>query len=348
MQDVVRRTTVSHVAIIPARVWSWPVLLTVAVLFVSSSAMAEEWPDICAGAKGSERSVAITFDDLPFVGAGEAGAGDLANTASEANAAILEGLEKFRSPATGFVVEKRVDALGDKGLELLALWNGGRLELGNHTFSHADSNDLGIDDFRCEAIKGEAPIAPLARKAGRSPRFFRFPYNHVGDTPERRFAFETLLRERGYQLAASTIDTSDYIFDAAYERALAEGKGAVRRKIEDAYVDYSREEIAYYAALNKTVLGCEPPAIMLLHVNRINAAVIERLLAIFEGEGYRFVSLDEAQMHPAYERSPDFATKYGPMWGYRWARERGIKVDGSKEQEPPAWVSSYTESGETP
>ncbi len=53
-------------------------------------------------------------------------------------------------------------------------------------------------------------------------------------------------------------------------------------------------------------------------------------------------------MHRAYDRSPDFATKHGPMWGYRWAGERGIKMDGSKEQEPPAWVSSYTESGETP
>jgi len=29
------------------------------------------------------------------------------------------------------------------------------------------------------------------------------------------------------------------------------------------------------------------------------------------------------------------------MWAYRWAKERGIKVDGSKEPEPPAWVASY-------
>jgi hypothetical protein len=29
------------------------------------------------------------------------------------------------------------------------------------------------------------------------------------------------------------------------------------------------------------------------------------------------------------------------MWGYRWARERGVKVDGSLEPEPPKWITDY-------
>jgi hypothetical protein len=29
------------------------------------------------------------------------------------------------------------------------------------------------------------------------------------------------------------------------------------------------------------------------------------------------------------------------MWGYRWARERNVKVNGKLEKDPPAWITSY-------
>ena len=36
-----------------------------------------------------------------------------------------------------------------------------------------------------------------------------------------------------------------------------------------------------------------------------------------------------------------FVSKFGPMWGYRWARVLHKKVDGSKETEPPEWITKY-------
>ena len=78
-------------------------------------------------------------------------------------------------------------------------------------------------------------------------------------------------------------------------------------------------------------------------IGELNAATLDRLLRLVRQQGYRFVSLDEAQSDPAYRESPRVATKYGPMWGYRWASERQVKVDGSKEQEPPEWVARYAE-----
>ncbi len=29
------------------------------------------------------------------------------------------------------------------------------------------------------------------------------------------------------------------------------------------------------------------------------------------------------------------------MWGYRWAKERGVKVNGKLEPEVPEWVTEY-------
>jgi hypothetical protein len=85
--------------------------------------------------------------------------------------------------------------------------------------------------------------------------------------------------------------------------------------------------------------------VMLFHLNRLNADLMDQLLDIFEARHYRFVSLDIAQSDPAYDTPDTFTTSYGWMWGYRWAKERGVTVDGSLESEPPAWISQYATAG---
>ncbi len=283
--------------------------------------------------------VAITFDDLPFANASAIERAE----AIRADHVIRRTLVRRGVPATGFVTEEHVRALGPDGPAILRGWLRDGLDLGNHGATHTDINDLDAAAIRREIVDGEATFLPFARSVGRPVTFYRFAYNHVGGTEPQRAEIESLLAERGYRLAASTIDTSDYLFDQAYTRAA--GDPPMRRRIEQAYLDHSRTQIRYYQALSKQVLGREPPAIMLLHSNRLNAATLDRLVGIFRSEGFRFVSLAEAQADEAYRKPPRFATRYGPMWGYRWARERRVRVDGSLEQEPPKWVQDYAETG---
>ncbi len=285
--------------------------------------------------------VAITFDDLPYMAA-DLKSAVAARDAIKAQRRIVAALQREHAPATGFVNEDKVLALGPIGPRLLAAWNTGLLELGNHGYSHFDSNTLDLASIEREIEKGEATIRPMAAAANRPLTWFRFPYNHVGDTDEKRLAIERFLTSRGYRIAASTIDTSDYIFNAAYERAVARHDKAMMKRIEGAYIDFSRTEIAYYDALDRQIFGRNVPAIMLIHANRLNAAVIERLLDLFKLSGYRFVSLSEAEADPVYAKLPAYATKFGPMWGYRWARERQLKVNGRLEQEPPDWIGAYS------
>ena len=77
---------------------------------------------------------------------------------------------------------------------------------------------------------------------------------------------------------------------------------------------------------------------MLLHDNRLNSDTIDSVLRLFERKGYGFVSLDKAQSDAAYRIPDTYITEYGPMWGYRWARELNIEVNGRLEREPPKWV----------
>lgn len=92
---------------------------------------------------------------------------------------------------------------------------------------------------------------------------------------------------------------------------------------------------------NKLSLHEIETEIMLLHSNALNAAVLPAVIAIFKADHTRFISLADAQSDPAYAHEPKTATAYGPMWGYRWANERHIPVDGSLEKEAPQWVVSY-------
>ena len=45
---------------------------------------------------------------------------------------------------------------------------------------------------------------------------------------------------------------------------------------------------------------------------------------------------------------PDtYITGFGPMWGYRWAQERKVTVNGRLEPDPPEWVLAYDKQDST-
>lgn len=282
------------------------------------------------------RSVALTFDDLPIAGS----AGDAAE-ASRVNHAVLAALARHHAPAVAFVIEQGVEKIGlTPGRAILREWLEQGQELGNHTYSHPDLNALTVEQFRNEVIRGEASISPLLAERGRRPRYLRFPYNHSGDTREKRDAVAAFLADRGYTVAVCTIDNMDWEFARAYDVALERADRDTAGNLEAAYLRYTAQEIDYYSGLHKKIFGHEIPHVMLQHANRLNAAMMDQVLDLFEQRGYRFVTLETAQADAAY-RTPVGVTSFGPMWGCRWATALGIKVDGRLEPMMPAWVGEY-------
>ena len=238
--------------------------------------------------------------------------------------------------------ENKVEQLGTPaGTEILKSWIASGLDLGNHSYAHLDFNDLTVEQFEDEIVRGETTTVPLMQAAGRKVEFFRFPFNHTGDTEAKHSAIMEFLGHRGYRLAPCTIETSDYIFAAAYQRMATSHDRSSQARLRREYLAFTAAQIDYFSHMNAEVLGYEPPEIVLLHDNQLNADVMDRILNLYETRGYKWVSLAEAERDPVYQAPDTFITKYGPMWGYRWARERGTKVDGSKEPEPPEWIAAY-------
>lgn len=298
-------------------------------------------PSASAKAEVAPHGVALTFDDLPYVTRDTLSPSEAQDAAVKANDAILAVLRQEGIAVTAFVNESKVEALGSVGPQILSQWNQGTLQLANHGYHHFDSNKLSLQEIEAEIVRGEATIRPMAEKAGRQLEFFRFPYNHAGNTEARRGALSGILHRHGYRLAATTIDVEDYIFNDAYECALSRHRHDDASRVVQAYLDYIRIEVPYYRVLDAKVMGHEIPEIMLLHSNALNAAVLPAVIAIFKADHTRFISLADAQSDPAYAHEPKTATAYGPMWGYRWANERHIPVDGSLEKEASQWVVSY-------
>lgn len=292
-------------------------------------------------AQTSPRTVAITVDDLPYAAPGHPITAADAKFAAEIDGRLLKEFKRHHAPAIGFVNQKTAEQLGPAGTEILKLWLRPNFDLGNHFYSHADVNTLTVPQVQEEITHGEGMLTALLATVSRRPQYLRFPFNHTGDTREKHDAIATFMAAHDYRLAPCTIENVDWEFNATYVLALSLNDKATAAKVRADYLAFTAAEIDWYAALSKQVLGYEPPEIMLLHVNRLNADVVDDVLNLFEKRGFRFVTLTQALSDPVYTQPDTYISQYGPMWGYRWAKERQVKVDGSKESEPPAWITQY-------
>lgn len=287
-----------------------------------------------------KRTVAITLDDLPVAGTKDP------IEAESINRSIIGSLDRHNAPGTAFVIEKNVQEIGQTvGEKILRQWVQHGHELGNHSFSHSDFDQLTVAEIEREIVSGEKSFGAVLREVGKQPRYFRFPMNHAGETVAKHGAVASFLLQRGYTVATCTIDNTDYLFNRAYLVMLSRKDTTSAERLRAEYLAYTSSEIDYYSNLNTQVFGYEPPQVMLLHANRLNADTIEQLLTLFEAKQYTFVSLEKAQSDPAFRTPDNFVSQYGPMWGYRWAAERHVRVDGKREPEPPKWILSYTDSG---
>ena len=163
--------------------------------------------------------------------------------------------------------------------------------------------------------------------------------NERGETRAKKDSIEAFLRHRGYVVAPVTVDSDEWVFAAAYARAHERRDEATRARLRETYLAWFEAVVAHYEGWSREVLGYEPPQILLLHANLLNADAFGDLAAIFRRRGYRFVSLGEALSDPAYGRPDLYVGRYGSSWLHRWARGDGREVRW--EPGAPDWVGAY-------
>jgi peptidoglycan/xylan/chitin deacetylase (PgdA/CDA1 family) len=293
-----------------------------------------------AGSPPAARQVAVTFDDLPIAGVLPR---DIDSSRSLTTRLVGE-LAARRIPAIGFVNERQLaggDGVDPARVALLRQWADAGLELGNHGYSHVDLHATPLEPFEADVARGDAVIGPIMREHGRAVRFFRHPYLHTGRDLDTRDRFDRFLAERGYRVAPVTIDSDEYVFAAAFDRAAARGDTAAAREIAAAYVPYMEAKVAYFERNARDLFGREIPQVLLVHANMLNAERFGDLAAMFERRGYAFVPLDSALADPAYSTPDRFVGPGGITWLHRWALTRGVaKAFFTGEPEVPPFVAA--------
>jgi peptidoglycan/xylan/chitin deacetylase (PgdA/CDA1 family) len=290
---------------------------------------------LCAAAAGAGREVAITIDDLPR--GGDGGPRDLAAVRAMTSQ-LLKPFREQKIPVIGFVNEGRPVQFGPDGVrQILNVWLDAGADLGNHSYSHLNINDVPLEQYTADIVRGEPILRAALAARGKKLEFFRHPFLFTGPTPEIKKAIQQFLDQHGYRVAPVTFDDSDYEFAALYTKP--EYKDRVKRE----YVPYMESVVSFFEQRSVEVVGREISQILLIHASQLNADMMPDLLAMFRRRGYTFVSLDRALADPAYRLPEEYVGPSGFSWIHRWSKTKGMA--GKGEPDPAPWVEQAIKAG---
>lgn len=225
--------------------------------------------------------IAITIDDLPFVGSRSGSQGDVTRS-HDRFMRIFDTLVASKVPVTGFVI---AGAIGKGQWDLLELFQKEGFQLGNHTYSHPSLNSMPAAKYIANIDKADQILSPILT----TPKYFRYPYL-AESKGEKKQQVHEYLAEHGYTIAPVTIDTKDYHFNAQLL--------AVNWRLRDQKVEGIKKR--YLAYIEKQTERAEKKTekqILLIHANLLNSYCLADIIELYKQRGYRFISLEEALKH---------------------------------------------------
>jgi peptidoglycan-N-acetylglucosamine deacetylase len=289
---------------------------------------------LVCGQTTPQRAVAITIDDLPAASAN----GMTGQEIVEMTAKLLTTLKQQNVSAVGFVNEQKLYKMGevDDRIKALNMWLDDGFELGNHTFKHTSLNNVTLQAWEEDVLRGETVTKILLYQHHMKIRYLRHPYLDTGRDLQTRREAEAFLAARGYRIAPVTMDAWDWMYAGVYADARKRGDVALQRQIVESYLSYTDGVFDYYEKLSKELIGYEPKQILLLHGNWLEADHIGEVLALLRKRGYQFVTLPDALNDTAYSVPDEYVGEEGTSWIDHWAITRGHPPQGAPVF--PQWV----------
>lgn len=274
---------------------------------------------ICAAQK-----LAITMDDLPLNGALPPGV-----TRAETTKDVLTILKKRHVPPVyGFINAKKLEGNADAA-EALKLWAAAE-PVGNHTYAHMDLEQNPPEAFEREIEENEPTLELLAAKD--DWHWFRYPYLHEGDTVEKRRAVRAYLNTRGYRIAQVSLDWEDYLWNTAYARCVAKNDTKSIAWLRSSYLNTASDFIDLGREQAKLVFGHDINHVLLMHLGAFSSTILPEVLDLLKKNGFKLVTLEEAETDAAYESDPDVGLHDAGTFLDQWMQVKQIKVPEHTEK----------------
>jgi peptidoglycan-N-acetylglucosamine deacetylase len=281
------------------------------------------------------KRVAITFDDAPFIQwSPKTPVAEL----KKSNQKILDALTKYNVPAAVFINESPLIKEGetDERLQILKLWIDNPLvTLGNHGYTHANYAEMSASAFKDEIMKGEVITKKLLAGTNKKLEYFRFPFNAVGKDSITKNEMELFLKEKGYISTPFTIESSDYMFNTLYQKAIDENNRDKADKIARDYISYTLTAFAYFDKLSNSLYHRSIAQIFLCHDNQLNADHFGELAIALRTKGYDFIDLKTALNDSVYKNTDYYNERHGVSWVYRWIKESQSRMSLMKQEPSP-------------
>ncbi|CAG5072694.1 hypothetical protein DYBT9623_04257 [Dyadobacter sp. CECT 9623] len=266
----------------------------------------------------AQKQIAITIDDLPTISR-------TMNTdalRAELTDQLLGHLKQHKVQATGYVIGEKLVKDGKiipAQYGLLSKWLKGGHSLGNHTFGHLGINDISAAAYEADVLGGDTLLRDFLQKEGAELKYFRHPYLHRGNTVAKRDSLEMILAKHKYIQAPVTVDNEEYIFAAAFDKAMGSKNQLLADSISKTYVNYMMDYVHYYESQADSLFHRPIPHILLMHANLLNSKALGQLLSRLEADGYQFVTIQKALQDPCYLTEDQYIGKRGISWIHRWA-----------------------------
>ncbi|MAT57608.1 MAG: polysaccharide deacetylase-like protein [Ignavibacteriae bacterium] len=306
--------------------------LPIAILFITSHLFVS----------AQDKFMSVTIDDMPFQHQSMFESEEQVELVKK----IIDHFQKYDVPAVGFVYEGKLynDKLIDSTkLSILKMWLSSGLELGNHTFSHLDINQVSFEEYKNDLLKGAIISSRLSKEHGIKYEYFRHPYLRSGETKARMLELREFLKDNNYKVAPVTIDNSEWIFAFAYNKAYEQNDSTTMKKLGTDYISYMIAKVKYYEEQSNKLFRKNIKQVLLIHANLLNADYLGYLLKAINEYDYKFITLDETISDKAYETENNYVGRYGPSWIHRWALTKGADESFfAGNPKIPNYIKDYT------
>ena len=270
------------------------------------------------------RSVVLTFDDIPL-GQGQPGTRCNGDALRAVNEPITRALLDVGAPSAAFITTGNVcDRLRPAVLgDIVRLWEKAGAVVGNHGHRHLSLSRVPLEEYTTDLRLADSLIGRVS-PGYLASRYLRHPFLHAGADPATAHGLARWLDQRDFIVAPVTIDNNEWVYARAYTLALGRHDSAMLSRLVPAYLEHIDQAFAFAESMSVRVVGEEIPQILLLHANELNRDHIRDVLRVIQRRGYRFIPLDQALAHPAYQRRSYYFGPWGISWLLRWSPDSAV------------------------
>jgi len=250
---------------------------------------------------------------------------------------LTNALARYQAPTTLFAIGGLVqgeEPAAQEGAALLRYWMEKGIPIANHTMSHTNFNELSLGQGIDEITEANEVLKPFAQEYNQTLKYFRFPFLAEGQTFEKKDAWNKMIVSLGLTNARVTMSNRDWDFDKRYMDAELAEEWELRYEIGQEYMAHMRETMAFWDSLAVDLTGRNIKHVLLLHANRINRDYLGQILFELSGQGYEFISLEEAYTDPIYSEPDEWFSENGTSF------LEHIKQTRLKNAPPPAEADS--------